>query len=38
MKQTEQIQTVPTSTPHQESNGTVAPVRKRRSRRRLSGW
>ncbi len=39
MKQTEAIQTVPTSNTHQgESGGTNAPVRKRSRRRRLAGW
>lgn len=38
MKQTETIQTVPTSTTHQESTGTNVPVRKRNRRRRLTGW
>lgn len=39
MKQTENNQTVPTSTTHQdEVNGATTPVRKRNRRRRLPGW
>lgn len=39
MKQTESIQTAPTSNTHQdESKGTIAPVRKRNRRRRLPSW